>query len=108
MCIRDRPYTEYFLHPNGAIGFDLIAYNENCLLENDTDADFDFFFALKLLVLDLMKLEDFLVYQLETNFSSDNKKYKSFLQALILKYSCLLYTSPSPRDRTRSRMPSSA
>ena len=23
-------------------------------------------------------------------------------------WSCLLYTSPSPRDRTRSRMPSSA
>ena len=25
-----------------------------------------------------------------------------------LTYNCLLYTSPSPRDRTRSRMPSSA
>ena len=25
-----------------------------------------------------------------------------------LIYLCLLYTSPSPRDRTRSRMPSSA
>ena len=25
-----------------------------------------------------------------------------------LKMACLLYTSPSPRDRTRSRMPSSA
>ena len=25
-----------------------------------------------------------------------------------IKYICLLYTSPSPRDRTRSRMPSSA
>ena len=25
-----------------------------------------------------------------------------------MAYSCLLYTSPSPRDRTRSRMPSSA
>ena len=25
-----------------------------------------------------------------------------------LKIICLLYTSPSPRDRTRSRMPSSA
>eukprot|EP00657_Telonema_sp_P-1_P002197 TRINITY_DN15196_c0_g1_i2.p1 TRINITY_DN15196_c0_g1~~TRINITY_DN15196_c0_g1_i2.p1 ORF type:complete len:123 (+),score=27.41 TRINITY_DN15196_c0_g1_i2:142-510(+) len=25
-----------------------------------------------------------------------------------LHYNCLLYTSPSPRDRTRSRMPSSA
>ena len=24
------------------------------------------------------------------------------------KWGCLLYTSPSPRDRTRSRMPSSA
>ena len=29
-----------------------------------------------------------------------------FFYSLIL--SCLLYTSPSPRDRTRSRMPSSA
>ena len=25
-----------------------------------------------------------------------------------MMYDCLLYTSPSPRDRTRSRMPSSA
>ena len=28
--------------------------------------------------------------------------------ALVRLYDCLLYTSPSPRDRTRSRMPSSA
>ena len=28
--------------------------------------------------------------------------------ALVTLNSCLLYTSPSPRDRTRSRMPSSA
>jgi len=27
---------------------------------------------------------------------------------LVLSRDCLLYTSPSPRDRTRSRMPSSA
>ena len=27
---------------------------------------------------------------------------------LVALYICLLYTSPSPRDRTRSRMPSSA
>ena len=26
----------------------------------------------------------------------------------LVNYTCLLYTSPSPRDRTRSRMPSSA
>ena len=30
------------------------------------------------------------------------------LQKLPRNSSCLLYTSPSPRDRTRSRMPSSA
>ena len=30
------------------------------------------------------------------------------LQLLELITACLLYTSPSPRDRTRSRMPSSA
>ena len=30
------------------------------------------------------------------------------VSSLGLIYSCLLYTSPSPRDRTRSRMPSSA
>ena len=27
---------------------------------------------------------------------------------VVIACSCLLYTSPSPRDRTRSRMPSSA
>ena len=30
------------------------------------------------------------------------------LRASIRRHGCLLYTSPSPRDRTRSRMPSSA
>ena len=28
--------------------------------------------------------------------------------AIEVMWNCLLYTSPSPRDRTRSRMPSSA
>ena len=36
--------------------------------------------------------------------------YEESISALdtILNNVCLLYTSPSPRDRTRSRMPSSA
>ena len=36
------------------------------------------------------------------------KAHKSQKRASGDPYSCLLYTSPSPRDRTRSRMPSSA
>ena len=31
--------------------------------------------------------------------------YRGYMNSV---YTCLLYTSPSPRDRTRSRMPSSA
>ena len=30
------------------------------------------------------------------------------MYAVVILWTCLLYTSPSPRDRTRSRMPSSA
>ena len=36
------------------------------------------------------------------------KRGQQYLQASRLRYSCLLYTSPSPRDATLSRMPSSA
>ena len=32
----------------------------------------------------------------------------SFIEEEVKDIDCLLYTSPSPRDRTRSRMPSSA
>ena len=35
-----------------------------------------------------------------------HKKYN--VDDIISRWACLLYTSPSPRDRTRSRMPSSA
>ena len=35
-------------------------------------------------------------------------KIDSDIEDIIALYNCLLYTSPSPRDRTRSRMPSSA
>ena len=34
--------------------------------------------------------------------------YPGEVHALLGDNGCLLYTSPSPRDRTRSRMPSSA
>ena len=33
---------------------------------------------------------------------------RHFQRFWVLEEICLLYTSPSPRDRTRSRMPSSA
>ena len=42
--------------------------------------------------------------QFKLPFIQDAIYYESRVLSLI----CLLYTSPSPRDRTRSRMPSSA
>ena len=36
------------------------------------------------------------------------QKPQSVIDAEANYYTCLLYTSPSPRDRTRYRMPSSA
>ena len=39
-----------------------------------------------------------------TNLTQDHLDYHPSMQA----YFCLLYTSPSPRDRQKSRMPSSA
>ena len=38
----------------------------------------------------------------------DSDKVEVKGQRIEISKSCLLYTSPSPRDRTRSRMPSSA
>ena len=52
------------------------------------------------------------VKELKAQLSSAYPKIedlKSLLIAVNEEYgNCLLYTSPSPRDRTRSRMPSSA
>ena len=38
----------------------------------------------------------------------EKQKVRRMYGVLEKQFSCLLYTSPSPRDRTRSRMPSSA
>ena len=43
------------------------------------------------------------------NDSQNEEKLNEFLEELeFLSVTCLLYTSPSPRDATLSRMPSSA
>ena len=46
------------------------------------------------------------LYQIVGSFFSYVTVFESCVSAGIL--SCLLYTSPSPRDRQKSRMPSSA
>ena len=43
-----------------------------------------------------------------SRIANDRGACRDFLGAECLFYFCLLYTSPSPRDATLSRMPSSA
>ena len=52
-----------------------------------------------------------LVYVFEDILFKDphySSRHFNFIKESIRDINCLLYTSPSPRDRTRSRMPSSA
>jgi len=45
---------------------------------------------------------------LHQDFTNDVDSLKNAIDLIGVYGGCLLYTSPSPRDRTRSRMPSSA
>ena len=57
----------------------------------------------------LNKKEQEILKQIEMGLSEDDPKLEKAVENLTLSnFSCLLYTSPRPRDRTRSRMPSSA
>ena len=49
-----------------------------------------------------------IVRQKALNSGATKSVIGNLVDNFVEKYACLLYTSPSPRDRTRSRMPSSA
>ena len=55
---------------------------------------------------DIVEIQNFqIALPKQTNvYASENKKWEQF----EYPKDCLLYTSPSPRDRQKSRMPSSA
>ena len=64
--------------------------------------------------IDLITILDYRDYEenkvlLEKEFGSIGRRKKYKVDAYVVaNYPCLLYTSPSPRDRQKSRMPSSA
>ena len=73
--------------------------------------------AIKLLQLTNLELKQYLEEQTfdnpfvnveEEKSTTENKKTEETPTKLEDSNSCLLYTSPSPRDRSLSRMPSSA
>ena len=64
-----------------------------------------------ILVISLLKAVLFYIAVLLVSKIDLAKPFSTYVSKRISQisyYTCLLYTSPSPRDRTRSRMPSSA
>ena len=51
------------------------------------------------------RLQEQSVNQLEARKQQENQQIQAEIDRVV---ACLLYTSPSPRDRQKSRMPSSA
>ena len=56
-----------------------------------------------------IKFKNNILVGVDTSGSVSNSELKEFMNELVhMHKTCLLYTSPSPRDRQKSRMPSSA
>ena len=81
-----------------------VAENESRLRYTEQIANFGYF------MLDINTDEYFFSEGAMTVLGLDKSNYQadSFRHMIVPQDRCLLYTSPSPRDRTRSRMPSSA
>ena len=55
----------------------------------------------------IKKIEDRIIKPTMDGFQKSNLPFQGFVFIGLIKV-CLLYTSPSPRDKRQSRMPSSA
>ena len=89
--------------------FKLDASSETLLIEGDPDLKYlneitERYGAREFLVLTYTPKED----MISPNSINNLKNLKDEITSLDWVHSCLLYTSPSPRDLSTSRMPSSA
>ena len=86
----------------------LLSLSENSIGQNDTSIILQ-----QVTVIDQGDPAKFLIKALRQNWRTLERSAPSNLKYYSRKYTstnnaCLLYTSPSPRDRQKSRMPSSA
>ena len=72
------PFADYYYWSENNSDFHKIVFNSNCIVTK-TEEDFDYFFFLKLMLSDIMTIDDFLNYQLPRNFVNDFEKYSDFL-----------------------------
>jgi hypothetical protein len=87
-----RPFTWFFLKPAYEFdGYILVDYVTPYIVDRMEDENyFDYFFAVRLRLIDPMKIRAFLSYQSRKNFNNDINLYAVFLHDLIVKYKDLL------------------
>ena len=84
----------------------LDTWNVNYIINEEFIMRFLAFCIIPLFFTCAVKAQTAVLYNYEGSF--DDATFSVEDAILGEGYVCLLYTSPSPRDRTRSRMPSSA
>ena len=93
---------------------DLISIHENVLTKNTCEDLIEFFESNNSIqeTVNQNGIPNFTQINLTKNRSGKEKVHNLIVQKVFeyrdKYYNCLLYTSPSPRDRQKSRMPSSA
>ena len=91
--------------------FLLLIFFSNNLISQDNLEELDFLFPGDSIPSNTFMLDEVTVFQpLKFNNDEEIKRYVILRYRVkkVYPYACLLYTSPSPRDATLSRMPSSA
>eukprot|EP01017_Pseudomicrothorax_dubius_P049254 TRINITY_DN9132_c0_g1_i3.p1 TRINITY_DN9132_c0_g1~~TRINITY_DN9132_c0_g1_i3.p1 ORF type:complete len:292 (-),score=58.96 TRINITY_DN9132_c0_g1_i3:39-914(-) len=110
ICVLDNGNTQYSLSHlcelNGKFRFGKVYFTAKRNLSNRLGR------VLFRLLYDIENKHSEMAVVSEYNFSQGcvvkNRISSNYSLATALSYACLLYTSPSPRDRQKSRMPSSA
>ena len=82
------------------------SWMEKIIIENDYGADIGILLDMHLLGARIMEVNIGYIENRMQTWEQLGKMSREVSKAILKR--CLLYTSPSPRDRTRSRMPSSA
>ena len=86
--LKHRPYTWFFIKPSNIVdGYELVPFENPYVVERvEDDLYFDYFFSVKFRLMDMMKIREFLFFQLEKSFEMDLNLFENFLHDLLIKY----------------------
>ncbi|HVA97727.1 MAG TPA: hypothetical protein VNG53_02445, partial [Bacteroidia bacterium] len=89
------------VRPKPPYSFDVVNYKTDCVVAYDENDNYDFrmLFALKISFTTILKMNDFLVYQLKKNFKNDKEKYFEFLKDVLMEHHKLIDSGKIEKTR---------